>query len=137
MLTCFKSILKISIPTIYNLAVIYPWNLLFSSKIAYFLTVSIVFSVYKQIFMADWLLMPKFQCLLFVLKRSYICYYIICITVPLMFYLCFIEEKVIFITDSFLLFTNISFKMLEFNPLYYKKKPCVKISFDLAFFVTW
>ena len=28
--------------------------------------------------------MRKFQCLLFVLKRSYMCYYIICITVPLL-----------------------------------------------------
>ena len=28
--------------------------------------------------------MQKFQCLLFVLKRSYICYYIICIIAPLM-----------------------------------------------------
>ena len=27
--------------------------------------------------------MQKFQCLLFMLKRSYICYYIICMTVPL------------------------------------------------------
>ena len=27
--------------------------------------------------------MRKFQCLLFVLKRSFICYYIICMTVPL------------------------------------------------------
>ena len=27
--------------------------------------------------------MRKFQCLLFVLKRSHICYYIICTTVPL------------------------------------------------------
>ena len=27
--------------------------------------------------------MRYFQCLLFVLKRSYICYYIICMTVPL------------------------------------------------------
>ena len=27
--------------------------------------------------------MRKFQCLLFVLKQSYICYYIICMTVPL------------------------------------------------------
>ena len=27
--------------------------------------------------------MRKFQCLLFVLKRFYICYYIICMTVPL------------------------------------------------------
>ena len=29
------------------------------------------------------LLMRKFQCLLFVLKRSYICDYILCMTVPL------------------------------------------------------
>ena len=29
-------------------AVIYPWNLLFSLKIAYFLTVSTLFSLYKQ-----------------------------------------------------------------------------------------
>ena len=28
--------------------------------------------------------MQKFQCLLFVLKRSYICYYIICMNLPLM-----------------------------------------------------
>ena len=27
--------------------------------------------------------MGQFQCLLFVLKQSYICYYIICMTVPL------------------------------------------------------
>ena len=27
--------------------------------------------------------MQKLQCLLFVLKQSYICYYIICMTVPL------------------------------------------------------
>ena len=38
------------ITTIYNFAVIYPWNLLFSQKVAYFLTVSVVFSVYKQKF---------------------------------------------------------------------------------------
>ena len=41
---------KFCIPTFYNFAVIYPWNLLFSLKIAYFLTVSIAFSVYKQNF---------------------------------------------------------------------------------------
>ena len=34
--------------TTYNCAVIYPWNLLFSEKLAYFLTVSIVFSVNKK-----------------------------------------------------------------------------------------
>ena len=38
-----------------------------------------------------------------------------------------------FITDTFLLFTNI-FKILEFSPLYYKKKPSAKISFDLFLF---
>ena len=39
---------KFGIPTIYNFATIYQWNLLFSEKAAYFLTVSTVFSVYKQ-----------------------------------------------------------------------------------------
>ena len=43
---------KFGIPTNYNFAVIYPWNLLFSYKVAYFLTVSIVFCVYKQNFTA-------------------------------------------------------------------------------------
>ena len=41
---------KFGIPTIYNFTVIYLWNLLFSRKVAYFLTVSIVFSVCKQHF---------------------------------------------------------------------------------------
>ena len=44
---------KFTILVTYNFAVIYPWNLLFSLKIAYFLTVSIVFSVYKQNFTAQ------------------------------------------------------------------------------------
>ena len=44
---------KIRIPTIYNFAVIYQWNWLFSWKVAYFLTVSIVFSIYKQNFTAQ------------------------------------------------------------------------------------
>ena len=39
---------KFRIPIIYKIAVIYPWNLLFFKKVAYFLTVSIVFSVSKQ-----------------------------------------------------------------------------------------
>ena len=43
-----KVSLKLRKPTIYNFAVIYRWNLLFSQKVAYFLTVSIVFPVYKQ-----------------------------------------------------------------------------------------
>ena len=39
---------KFRFPAIYNVAVIYPWNLLFSLKVAYFLTVFIVFSFDKQ-----------------------------------------------------------------------------------------
>ena len=39
---------KFRIPTIYKFVVIYPWNMLYSEKVVYFLTVSIVFSVYKQ-----------------------------------------------------------------------------------------
>ena len=39
---------KFCIPTLYNFAVNCLWNLLFSWKVAYFLTVSNVFSVYKQ-----------------------------------------------------------------------------------------
>ena len=35
-------------PTTYNFAVIYQWHLLFSEKVAYFLTVSLFFSVYRQ-----------------------------------------------------------------------------------------
>ena len=38
---------KFCISTIYNFAVIYSWNLLFLEKVAYFLTVTIVFSVCK------------------------------------------------------------------------------------------
>ena len=41
---------KLRIPTMYNFDVIYPWNLLFSLKVAYFFRVSIVFYVYKQNF---------------------------------------------------------------------------------------
>ena len=41
---------KFHIPTIYNFAVIYSWNFPSSLKVAYLLTVSIVFSVYKQNF---------------------------------------------------------------------------------------
>ena len=44
---------KFRVPTIYSFAVIYSWNLLFSLKVAYFLTVSIVFSVYKQNFRTE------------------------------------------------------------------------------------
>ena len=38
---------KFRIPTIY-VAVIYPWNSLFSEKVAYFLTAFSIFSVYKK-----------------------------------------------------------------------------------------
>ena len=41
---------KFLIPTIYSFAVNYPWNLIPFLKVASFLTVSIVFSVYKQNF---------------------------------------------------------------------------------------
>ena len=44
---------KFRIQAIYNFAVIYPSNFLFSEKVAYFLTVSIVFSVYIQNFTAQ------------------------------------------------------------------------------------
>ena len=47
-----KASWKFCIPTTYNFAAIYLWNLLFSEKVAYFLTVSIVFSVFKQNFTA-------------------------------------------------------------------------------------
>ena len=43
-----KALINDRFPTIFNFVVIYPWNLLFSEKVAYFLTDSIVFSVYKQ-----------------------------------------------------------------------------------------
>ena len=39
---------KFRIPTVYNFAVIYMRNLLFSYKVAYFLTMYIVFSVYEK-----------------------------------------------------------------------------------------
>ena len=39
---------KFHVPAMYNFAVTYPCNLLFSEKVSYFLTASIVFSVYKQ-----------------------------------------------------------------------------------------
>ena len=48
-----KASLKFRIPTIYHFAIIYSWNLLFSWKVAYFLTVSIVFFVYKANFKAQ------------------------------------------------------------------------------------
>ena len=44
---------KFRIQNIHNFPVIYPWTLLFSLKVAYFLTVSFVFSVYKQNFTAQ------------------------------------------------------------------------------------
>ena len=47
-----KVLWKFRFPFIYNSVVIYPWNMLFSQKVIYFLKVSIVFSVNKQNFMA-------------------------------------------------------------------------------------
>ena len=44
---------NIRIPTIYNFAVIYPWNLLYFEKVAYFLAVSIICAAYKQNFRAQ------------------------------------------------------------------------------------
>ena len=43
-----KISLKFRIPIIYKIAEVYPRNLLFLKKVAYFLTASIVFSVSKQ-----------------------------------------------------------------------------------------
>ena len=58
----------------------------FSWKVAYFLTV--VFSVYKQNFTANNLktraaMHANISAFLFVLERSYVCYYIACMTVPI------------------------------------------------------
>ena len=44
---------KFRSPTICNFAVIHPRSLLFFKKVVYFLTVSIVFSAYKQNFTAQ------------------------------------------------------------------------------------
>ena len=60
------------------------------SKVSYFWTVSLVPYVYKQKIYCSitqtpkQLCMRKFQHLLLLLKRSYICYHIICMTVPLL-----------------------------------------------------
>ena len=53
---CFhvsKVSLKFCIPTIYNFAVIYLWNLPGFFEVAYFLTVSIVFSFCQENVMAQ------------------------------------------------------------------------------------
>ena len=47
--------------------------------------------------------------------------------------LSFIYESLIFIKDSFLLFTNTSLKMLEYNPLYYRKAMCENIIRSFSF----
>ena len=44
---------KFRIPTVFNFTVIYAWNLQFFEKAAYFLAVSIVFSVNEQNFKAQ------------------------------------------------------------------------------------
>ena len=80
---------RFRIPTIFNFAVIYPWKLLFLKKVAYFLTVYIVFSFISKTLRLNNLKLEElwtwqFQCLLFVLKRLYIGYYIISMAVLLM-----------------------------------------------------
>ena len=47
--------------------------------------------------------------------------------------------NILYFTDSFLscthsstFFSNVSFKMLQFNPLYYEKKPCIIISLSFS-----
>ena len=45
--------------------------------------------------------MRTFQCLIFVLKRSYICYYIICVTVPLIAKMWFNESDIPFATHVY------------------------------------
>ena len=45
--------------------------------------------------------MQKFQCLLFVLKRPYICYYIICKTVPLNDFIVSLSTRLIFFSWLF------------------------------------
>ena len=72
---------KFHIPTIKIFVLIYLWNLLFSWKVAYFLTVSIVFSVYKlNNFKTRTAMNAEISVYVIWL---YIRYYIICITVPL------------------------------------------------------
>ena len=46
---------KFRISTTYNFGVTFQWNLLFSLKLAYLLTASIVFSVYKRKLTTHWL----------------------------------------------------------------------------------
>ena len=48
LLRVLKASWKFRISTIYNFAVIYPWKLLFSEEVTYFLTVSAVFSVINK-----------------------------------------------------------------------------------------
>ena len=83
---CFrvsKASRKSRIPTIYNFAVIYPWNLPFFKKGLLF-SIFFFFSAYKQNFMAQEISnLAKISVYLFLLKWWYICHYVICITVPL------------------------------------------------------
>ena len=60
------------IPNNCDFAVIYPWNLLFSLKVAYFLTVSIAFSVVnKTLRLNNLKTNAKISVFVFVLKRLY------------------------------------------------------------------
>ena len=74
---------KFSISTICNFAVIYPWNLLFSKKVAKFLLSFLFVSKILQLnnLKTRTAMMRQFKCLLPVLRGSYI-YYITCMTLP-------------------------------------------------------
>ena len=69
-----------------------------------------------------------------ILEFSGECYRSIHLKLAITFPEHFSLKRVIYIHVYWLfhLFTNTFFKMFKFNPLYYKKKPCVKISFDLV-----
>ena len=84
-----KTSWKFCVPTAFNFAVIYLWNLLLLSwKVAYFIKVFLLpfLFVNKTLRFSNLkcrIAMRKLQCLLFVVKQSYICHFIICMTVPL------------------------------------------------------
>ena len=88
---CFKSILKIlhsnylqfcsNLPA--KFATSLKSSLLFNSFYCLFCLKTKLYDLMTEKLEKLW--MRKLQCLLFVLKRSYICYYVICVTVSLIF----------------------------------------------------
>ena len=66
--------------------------------------------------------MRKFQCSLFVLKRSHICYYIICMTVPLNQYILNLTKDVTVYILVIHLYTIIYFDFFRFFSKKKKKK---------------